>query len=149
MKARWLIACAWLAFTFPAAADLWTNQAGRILEAALEKFDGASVTFVRTNGARLVLPLRALSPADQRRVKQRTGHTVVPAFVQGAYLDARSILDRFEALPAEQRTDEARAGATRTACAVFDGRVEPRRRELKDPEVARETRRLRDALEGK
>jgi hypothetical protein len=34
------------------------------------------------------------------------------------------------------------------ACAVFDARLEPRQKELKDPEVRSEIKRLRASLEG-
>jgi len=142
------IACGWLVLLLPLQAELWTNQAGRVIDATLEKFDGASVTFVRTNGSRLVLPLLALTVADQQRVKLKSGHTVVPVFVQAAYRDACSVLDRFGKLPAAQRSDNARTKATRMACAVFDARLEPRQQELKDPEVRREIKRLRASLEG-
>jgi hypothetical protein len=130
-------------------ADLWTNQAGRVIEARLDGFDGSQVTLVRTNGAVLKLPLKALCPADQRRVQLQHGRSIAPLFVQAACRDARSVLDRFERLPAEQRTEEARAQAQRMACAVFDARLKPRLGELKDKQVLEEVKRLRASLGGK
>ena len=127
-------------------ADLWTNQAGHVIEANLKSFDGATVTLVRTNGSQLKLPLSALSKADQDRVRLKTGQAVAPAFVHDAFRDAREILDKFERLPDEQRTDEARAAATRMACAIFEARLKPRLHELKGPSVLREVQRLRAAL---
>jgi hypothetical protein len=131
---------------FAAGAELWTNMAGRTIEATLEKFDGVTVTFTRTNGTSLTMPLRVLNLPDQQRVKIRSGHNIAPAFVQGAYRDARTVLDRFEALPAERRTEEARAAAIRTACAIFDARLKPRASELQNPQVRDEIKRLRDSL---
>jgi hypothetical protein len=137
-----------LAGAAPAWADLWTNQAGRVIEARLEEFDGSQVTLVRTNGSVVRLPLKVLCAADQRRVQQQCGQSIAPAFVQAAYRDARSVLDRFERLPAEQRTEEARAQTARMACAVFDARLKPRLGELKDSQVLEEVKRLRALLGG-
>ena len=127
-------------------ADLWTNQAGHVIEAKLQSFDGSTVTLVRTNGSQLKLPLSALSKADQNRVRLKTGQAVAPAFVHDAYRDAKEILDKFERLSDEQRTDEARAAATRMACAIFEARLKPRLHELKAPSVLREVQRLRASL---
>jgi hypothetical protein len=135
-----------LAAAAPARADWWTNAAGRVIEARLEGFDGAQVTLVRTNGAILKLPLKALCPADQRRVRLQQGQSVVPPFVLTAYKDASAILDKFQRLPAEQQTAEARQKAANMACAVFDGRLRARSAELADQEVLREIKRLRDTL---
>jgi hypothetical protein len=129
-------------------ADLWTNQAGRVIEARLEAFDGATVTLVRTNGSQLKLPLSALSHSDQNRVRLKSGKAVAPAFVHDAFRDAKEVLEKFERLPDEQRTDEARVAATRMACAIFDARLKPRMQELKAPSVLAEVRRLRAALNG-
>ena len=127
-------------------ADLWTNQAGHVIEAKLQSFDGATVTLVRTNGTLLKLPVSALSRADQDRVRLKSGQAVAPAFVHDAYRDAREVLDKFERLSDEQRTEEARAAATRMACAIFDARIKPRLGELKSPAVLREIQRLRASL---
>jgi len=127
-------------------ADLWTNQAGHVIEANLKSFDGATVTLVRTNGSQLKLPLSALSQADQNRVRLKSGQAVAPAFVHDAFRDAKEILEKFERLPDEQRTDEARIAATRMACAIFDARLKPRMHELKAPAVLEEVRRLRASL---
>ena len=127
-------------------ADLWTNQAGHVIEASLKSFDGSTVTLVRTNGSQLMLPLSALSKEDQDRVRLKSGQAVAPAFVHDAYRDAREILDKFERLADDQRTDEARAAATRMACAVFEARLKPRLHELKSPTVLREVQRLRTSL---
>jgi len=127
-------------------ADLWTNQAGHVIEAKLQSFDGATVTLVRTNGSQLKLPLSALSKADQNRVRLKSGQAVAPAFVHDAFRDAKEILEKFERLPDEQRTDEARIAATRMACAIFDARLKPRMHELKAPAVLEEVRRLRASL---
>lgn len=120
-----------------------------MIEARLEAFDGAWVTLARTNGSQVRLPLSALCQADRNRVRQQTGHSVAPAFVQGAYRDARVILEQFERLPAEQRTEEGRAGSIRMACAVFDARLKPRMEELKDKDVFDEVRLLRASLLGR
>jgi hypothetical protein len=138
----------WLAMAAPLRADLWTNQAGRVIEARLEAFDGASVTLTRTNGSLLRLPMSALSQTDQHRVRLQTGHSLVPAFVQGAYRDARAVLEQFERLPAERRTEPARTATIRMACAVFDARLKPRLGELKDKDILEEIRRLKAALHG-
>ena len=127
-------------------ADLWTNQAGHVIEAKLQSFDGMTVTLVRTNGTLLKLPLSALSRLDQDRVRLKSGQAVAPAFVHDAYRDAREVLDKFERLSDEQRTEEARAAATRMACAIFDARLKPRLGELKSPAVLREIQRLRASL---
>jgi hypothetical protein len=127
-------------------ADLWTNQAGHVIEAKLQAFDGATVTLVRTNGSQLKLPLSALSKADQNRVRLKSGQAVAPAFVHDAYRDAREVLDKFERLSEEQRTEEGRAAATRMACAIFEARLKPRVAELKAPAVLREVQRLRASL---
>jgi hypothetical protein len=50
-----LLAC--FAPPLPLCADLWTNQAGHVIEAKLQSFDGATVTLVRTNGSQLNLPM--------------------------------------------------------------------------------------------
>jgi len=127
-------------------ADLWTNQAGHVIEAKLQTFDGATVTLLRTNGSQLKLPLSALSKADQNRVRLKTGKAVAPAFVHDAFRDAKEVLEKFDRLPDEQRTNEARAAATRMACAIFDARLKPRLQELKAPSVLEEVRRLRASL---
>ncbi len=137
-----------LAGAAPARGDLWTNQAGRVVEARLEAFDGAWVTLVRTNGSQLKLPLGALCPADQRRVRLQTGQSVAPAFVQAAYRDAKAVLEKFDRLPAERRTEEARVASIGLACAAFDARLKPRLGELKEPGVSNEVRRLRALLQG-
>jgi len=130
----------------PLWADLWTNQAGRVIEARLETFDGSQVTFARTNGTSLKFPLSALCQTDQHRVRLQTGYSVAPAFVQSAYRDAKAVIEKFERLPAGQRTKEAIAASTRMACAVFDARLKPRLEELKDKDVLEEIRRLRTSL---
>ncbi len=127
-------------------ADLWTNQAGRVIEARLLEFDGTWVTLARTNGSRLRLPLTALRPADQRRVKLQLGESIAPPFVLAAYREARTVLDQFNKLPAQQRTEDARTKTGRMAGAVFDGRLKPRQDELKDPPVQTEVQRLRNLL---
>ena len=127
-------------------ADTWTNQAGHVIEAKLQAFDGATVTLVRTNGSQLKLPLSALSKPDQNRVRLKSGQAVAPAFVHDAFRDAREVLDKFERLSDEQRTDEGRLAATRMACAIFDARIKPRLHELKAPAVLAEVQRLRAAL---
>jgi len=139
-----LLAC----FATPIAlyADVWTNQAGHVIEAKLHAFDGATVTLVRTNGSQLKLPLSALSKPDQNRVRLKSGQAVAPAFVHDAFRDAREVLDRFERLSDEQRTDEGRLAATRMACAIFDARIKPRLHELKAPTVLAEVQRLRASL---
>jgi hypothetical protein len=139
-----LLAC--LVAPLQLCADLWTNQAGHVIDAKLQAFDGATVTLVRTNGSQLKLPLSALSKADQNRVRLKSGQAVAPAFVHDAYRDAKEILDKFERLSDEQRTDEARLAATRMACAIFDARLKPRLHELKAPTVLREVQRLRASL---
>jgi hypothetical protein len=141
-----LLAC--FAAPLQLRADLWTNQAGHVIEAKLQSFDGATVTLVRTNGSQLKLPLSALSQADQNRVRLKSGKAVAPAFVHDAFRDAKEILNKFERLPDEQRTDEARIAATRMACAIFDARLKPRMQELKAPSVLAEVRRLRASLNG-
>ena len=139
-----LLAC--FATPLRLCADLWTNQAGHVIEAKLQSFDGATVTLVRTNGSQLKLPLSALSKSDQDRVRLKSGQAVAPAFVHDAFRDAKEILDKFERLSDEQRTEEARIAATRMACAVFDARMRPRLAELKSPAVLREVQRLRASL---
>jgi hypothetical protein len=119
-------------------ADQWTNQAGRVIEARLDAFDGVSVTFTRTNGFILRIPVSALCETDQHRVRLQTGHSLAPSFVQGAYRDAKAILERFERLPAAQRTEETRTATIHMACAVFDARLKPRLAELKDKNVLEE-----------
>ena len=127
-------------------ADWWTNQAGGVVEATLDGFDGARVTLVRTNGAVLRLPLSALSAADQRRARLQSAQSIAPAFVQTAYADARSVLDRFDCLPAHQQTPEARRRAVHMARSVFDARIKARATELEDKTVLEEVRRLRSSL---
>jgi hypothetical protein len=147
MKLALLLALSAALSSVGVRAELWTNQAGKIIEAELAKIEGTTVTLVRTNGSRIVLPLSALSKADQQRAKRQTGETVAPPVAQAAYRDARAILERFAALPAGQRTPEARTAAIRTACAVFDGRLKPHAVELQDANVAEEVKRMRDSLE--
>ncbi|MBI2949327.1 MAG: hypothetical protein HYY23_16925, partial [Verrucomicrobia bacterium] len=130
----------------PLWADLWTNQAGRVIEARIEAFDGAWVTLARTNGFRLRLPVGVLCHADQHRVRRQTGHSIAPAFVQGAYRDARAIIEQFQRLPAERRTELGRTASIHMACVVFDGRLKARLSELKEKEILEEVRRLRAAL---
>ena len=139
----------WLAMSWPLSADLWTNQAGRVIEARLEAFDGAWVTLALTNGSSLRLPLGSLCQADQYRVRRQTGHSLAPAFVHSAYRDARKIIKQFERLPPEQRTEEARAGCARLARAIFDARLKPRLDELKDKDVLEEVGHLRVSLDGR
>jgi hypothetical protein len=127
-------------------AESWTNQAGRVIEARFESLDGDQVTLVRTNGARVRMPLSSLRMADQQRVRRQTGRSMAPPFVHSAYRDARSIIDQFERLPAARQTEAARIGAERMACAVFDARLRPRLGELNDPDAQQEIRRLRAAL---
>jgi hypothetical protein len=137
-----------LIMAVPLRADLWTNHAGRVIEGRIEAFDGAQVTLTRMNGSRLSLSLSALCQSDQHRVRLLAGHSVAPLFVQGAYRDARTILEQFERLPAEQRTEEARTGCLRMACAIFDARLKSRMDELKDKAVLEEVRRLRASLQS-
>ncbi len=129
-----------------AEADSWTNQAGGVIEATLESFDGARVTLVRTNGAVLRLPLSALSAADQRRARLQSAQSIAPDFVRTAYTDARSVLDRFDRLPAHQQTPEARRRALHMARSVFDARIKARAAELQDKTVLEEVRHLRTSL---
>lgn len=129
-------------------ADLWTNQAGRVIEARLEALDGASVTLTRTSGAQLRLPLSALCPTDQQRVLAQMGRSPGPAFVQAAYRDARAIIDQFERLPAGLQTEQGRAASKRMAREAFEARLKPRLDELKDRNVLGEVQRLRASLDG-
>jgi hypothetical protein len=132
----------------PLFADLWTNQAGRVIEARLETFDGATVTLARTNGSHLRLPLGSLCQEDQTRVRLQAGRSIAPAFVHAAYRDAKAVMEQFDRLPAERRTDEARSASIRMACAAFDARLKPRLDELKDKRIQEEIRRLRVSLHG-
>ena len=148
MRTTGLILLGWLTMATPLWADLWTNQAGRVIEARLKAFDGASVTLTRTNGSSLRLPLSALCQTDQRRVLSLKGHSIVPIFVQAAYRDARTIIDQFERLPTELQTEQGRAASWRMAREVFEARLKPRLEELKDKKVLEEIRRLRASLEA-
>jgi len=141
-----LALAALLAVPSGALADTWTNQAGRVIEARLADFDGVWVTLVRSNAAPLRLPLSALCASDQRRVRLQRAQSVAPPFVMAAYKDALTVLERFERLPADQQTAEARDQAARMACAVFDARVTVRSADLRDKDVAAEVRRLRASL---
>ena len=143
---RLLLLLACLVFTLSARGDLWTNQAGRVIEGKLEAFDGATVTLLRTNGSQFKLPLTALCQTDQQRVRLRTGQSSVPPFVQAAYRDARAVVEQFDRLPEAQRTEEARLGSIRMACAVFDARLQPRLGELKDKNVLQQISQLRASL---
>ena len=143
---RLVVLLAGFATPLSLCADLWTNQAGHVIEAKLQGFDGATVTLLRTNGSQLKLPLSALSKPDQNRVLLKSGKAVAPAFVHDAFRDAKEILDKFERLPDEQRTDEARVAATRMACTIFEARLKPRLHELKAPTILAEIQRLRAAL---
>lgn len=136
-------------FTLPVQllGEQWTNQAGRVIEARLEAFDGVLVTFARTNGLLLKIPVSALCEKDQHRVRLQTGHSLAPAFVHDAYRDAKAIIERFERFPTAQRTEEAWTATRRMACAIFDARLQPRRDELTHKAVAEEVRRLRNALQ--
>ena len=130
----------------PARGEMWTNQAGHVIEARLGEFDGVWVTLERTNGSALRLPLSALREPDQRRVRLLKGQTVAPAFVQAAYRDAVTILERFERLPAAQQTAEGWKQAANLACATFDARIQARATELTNAVVLAEVQRLRVAL---
>ena len=128
-------------------ADLWTNQAGKVLEGTLGEFDGVSVTLVRTNGSILKLPLTALSPTDQQRVRMQKHQSIAPDFVKAAYRDATVPLERFGRLPAQQQTAEARAKAAQMAVLVFDTRLKARSAELTNQAVLEEVKRLRSLLD--
>jgi hypothetical protein len=141
----WLLVV--LAALSPARADLWTNQAGRVIEARLDACDGVWVTLVRTNGSPLKIPLSALCPADQRRARVQKALSVAPGFVKAAYKDAMTVMDRFERLPAEKQTPEGRQQAVSMARSVFDARLQARAPELTDKDVIEEVKRLRAALD--
>ena len=127
-------------------AEFWTNQAGRVMEGKLNQFDGVTVTILKTNGVRLQIPLTALCEADQRRVRAQTGQSIAPLFVQAAYRDALTVLAQFDRLPPEQKSEDNAIKARRTAQAVFDARLKPRMRELQQPDVRQEIKRLRFTL---
>jgi hypothetical protein len=147
MRANRLFAIALLFGALGAArAENWTNQAGRVIEGRLAKFDGLSVTLVRTNGVTVRLPLSALCKADQQRVLIRNDFSIAPGFVVAAYKDAVLVLEKYQRLPPEQQTAEARKAAVQMACAVFDGRLRARRSELTDKAVQDEVTRLRAVL---
>ncbi len=128
-------------------AELWTNQAAKVIQGNLEHFDGATVTLARTNGATLTLPLSAFCAADQRRVLAWSRRSVAPEFVWSAYRDAAAALARFDRLPADQQTAEARGKAANMARSVFDARVQPRSAELASPAVLQEVSRIRGLLQ--
>jgi hypothetical protein len=130
----------------PAQAETWTNQAGRAIEARLADFDGVWVTLVRTNAATLRLPLSALCAADQRRVRVQKAQSIAPSFVMAAYKNARTVLERFERLPAEQQTAAGRTNAGHMACSIFDARLKARSSELTEKAVLEEVQRLRALL---
>jgi hypothetical protein len=130
----------------PAWGEMWTNQAGRVIEAKLGAFDGVWVTLERTNAPALRVPLSALREPDQRRVRLLKGQSVAPAFVQAAYRDAATVLRRFERLPADRQTADAWKQAADVACATFDARIQARSTELTSAEVQAEVKRLRLAL---
>jgi hypothetical protein len=132
-----------------ARCEYWTNQAGRVIEGQLEKFDGAWLTLLRTNGTALRLPLSALCKPDQQRVLVQNALSIAPGFVIAAYKDATSVLERYNRLPLDQQTPEARRASTHMACAVFDGRISPRKAELADKAVQVEVKRLRALLASK
>jgi hypothetical protein len=137
-----------LLFAAPVAArgEMWTNQAGRVIEARLGEFDGIWVTLLKTNSSVLKVPLSALCEADQRRVRLLKGQTIAPPFVQSAYLDAASVLRRFERLPADQQTLEGWKKAANMACSVFDARISARSAQMTNQAVLEEVQRLRAAL---
>jgi hypothetical protein len=146
LTTRLLVLAVLLAALGPVRADMWTNQAGRVIEARLKEFDGVWVTLVRTNSSTLRLPLSALCKTDQRRVRAQKSQSIAPGFVQAAYKDAVGILERFQRLPADQQTAEGREKAVHMACSVFDARVNARSAELTDKDVLYEVRRLRASL---
>ena len=127
-------------------AEMWTNQAGRVIEAKLGEFDGTWITLVRTNGATLKLPLSALREADQHRVRRHKAQSIAPSFVMAAYLDAVTVLRRFDRLPADQRTTESWQKAVQMAYSIFDARISVRSAEITDNAVRAEIRRIRAAL---
>lgn len=138
---------AWLTLAAQLRADQWTNLAGRVIVARLDGFDGVSVTFTRTNGSRLRIPVNALCESDQHRVRLLSGHSPAPSFVLDAYRDANAILERFARLPARQQTESARVATLRMARAVFDARLKDRLDELKEKNLLAEVNRLRDTLQ--
>ena len=146
LTARLVLLAMLLGAAAPARSESWTNQAGRVIEGRLGDFDGVWLTLIRTNGLPLRLPLSALCKADQRRVLAQKSLAIVPDFVTAAYKDAGTVLERYDRLPPEQQTPEARQGAVQMACAVFDGRVNPRKAELDDKAVQDEVKRLRTQL---
>jgi hypothetical protein len=143
LKAPLIVVVVFLASLTQLAAELWTNQASRVIEGTLKDFDGAWVTLVRTNGMALRLPLSVLCASDQRRVLLQSARSIAPDFVQAAYKDARSVLDRFESLPAHQQTSEGRKRAVLMACSVFDTRIKTRAAELQEKALQDEVQRLR------
>jgi hypothetical protein len=144
--ARYLVGLLLLVTLCWARAEMWTNQAGRVVEARLQSFDGVSVTLVKTNAQTLQIPLASLCAADQRRVRQQAGLSIAPEFVQAAYRDASAVLARFDSQPASRKTGEGRTKAALMACSVFDARMGVRAQEITDQAVRDEIKRLRSLL---
>ena len=131
-----------------ARGEFWTNQAGKVIEGRIESIAGSTILLVRTNGSQMKIPLQALAQPDQRRALSQVGRTFAPEFVQVAYRDACAILEQFDRLAPELRTEAAATKARRLACSVFDARLKPRSAELQQTEVQTEVQRLRAALSG-
>jgi hypothetical protein len=68
----------------PLCSENWTNQAGRVIEGRLDKFDGSYLILIRTNGLALRLPLSALCKSDQQRVLVQNACSIAPDFVVAA-----------------------------------------------------------------
>ena len=97
MKRALFVAC--LLSAAVAAADMWTNRAGRVFSARLVAVDDADATFVfPEDGATNTLPFAKLSKGSRRRACDRFDFAPVPPRLAATFNRAVSDLKRIRDL---------------------------------------------------
>ena len=97
MKRALFVAC--LLSAAVAAADMWTNRAGRVFSARLVAVDDADATFVfPEDGATNTLPLAKLSKGSRRRACDLFDFAPVPPRLAATFNRAVSDLKRIRDL---------------------------------------------------
>jgi hypothetical protein len=99
------VALTWLA-PVAASAEMWTNVAGRAVEAVLVSVDHNVAVFKSPDGTRFEMALASLAPASRQRAVDKSGRVEVPERLQTDYNLYVRTIQRLDALRSADKLKE-------------------------------------------
>lgn len=106
-----------------ARASSWTNQAGKAIEAEALSLERGVVTLQRPDGETMRVLFTAFSPGSQQRLRKQFKVADVPDHILLAHRDATAMVQRYDRLPDDRKSEGGRDAVVRAARTLFDHRV--------------------------